>query len=83
MNEESQVRGCYNITFSLHQPGNSVCVGKDTNKQNISNMKANVKSKQKQLSNKYSNHVVYLWVTIIHDGNCDKMLNNQAHKLCA
>ena len=32
MNEESQVRGCYNITFYLHtnQPGNSVCVGKDT-----------------------------------------------------
>ena len=24
MNEESQVRGCYNITFYLHQPGNSV-----------------------------------------------------------
>ena len=44
-------------------------------------MKANVKSKQQQLSNKYSNHVVYLQVTIIHDGN--KMINNQAHKLCA
>ena len=25
MNEEAQVRGCYNITlFCLHQPGNSV-----------------------------------------------------------
>ena len=24
MNEESQVRGCYNITFYWHQPGNSV-----------------------------------------------------------
>ena len=24
MNEESQVRGCYNITSYLHQPGNSV-----------------------------------------------------------
>ena len=24
MTEESQVRGCYNITFYLHQPGNSV-----------------------------------------------------------
>ena len=24
MNEESQFRGCYNITFYLHQPGNSV-----------------------------------------------------------
>ena len=58
MNEESQVRGCYN--FYLHQPGNCVCVGKDTSKQNIKNMKANVKSKQQQLSNKYSNHVVYL-----------------------
>ena len=36
MDEESQVRGCYNITFYLHtnQPGNSVYVGKDTNKQN-------------------------------------------------
>ena len=46
-------------------------------------MKANVKSKQQQLSNKYSNHVVYMQVTIMHDGNCDKMINNQAHKLCA
>ena len=24
MNEEAQVRGCYNIPFFLHQPGNSV-----------------------------------------------------------
>ena len=24
MNEELQVRGCYNITFYVHQPGNSV-----------------------------------------------------------
>ena len=46
-------------------------------------MKANVKSKQQQLSNKYSNHVGYPYVTIIHDGNCDKMINNQAHQLCA
>ena len=46
-------------------------------------MKANVKPKQQQLSNKYSNHVVYLSATIIHDGNCDKMINNKAHKLCA
>ena len=46
-------------------------------------MKANVKTKQQQLSNKYSNPVVYMQVTIIHDGgNCDKMINNQAHKLC-
>ena len=42
-------------------------------------MKAKVKTKQQQLSNKYSNHVVYLWVTII----CDKMINNQEHKSCA
>ena len=42
-------------------------------------MKASVKSKQQQLSNNYSNHVVYLKVTIIHD----KMINNQAHKSCA
>ena len=42
-------------------------------------MKAKVKTKREQLSNKYSNHVVYLWVPII----CDKMINNQAHKLCA
>ena len=46
-------------------------------------MKANVKSKQQQLSNKYSNHVVYQQVTITHEGKCDKMINNQAHKLCA
>ena len=46
-------------------------------------MKANVKTKQQQLSNKYSNHVVYLEVIIIYDGNCDKMINNQEHKLCA
>ena len=46
-------------------------------------MKANVRTKQQQLSNKYSNYVVYLQVTIIHDDNCDKMIYNQAHKLCA
>ena len=33
-------------------------------------MKANVKTKQQQSSNKYSNHVVYLLVTI-------KLLHNQ------
>ena len=61
MNEESQVRGCYNITF-ICTPTNqeTMSVGKDTSKQNIYNMKANVKYKQRQLSNKYSNHVVYL-----------------------
>ena len=42
-------------------------------------MKANVRTKQQQLSNKYSNHVVYLQVTIIRD----KMINNQADKLRA
>ena len=42
-------------------------------------MKANVKYKQQQLSNNYSNHVVCLLVTIIRD----KMINNQAHKSCA
>ena len=46
-------------------------------------MKANVKSKQQQLYNKYSNHVVYLYVTIIYDGNCDIMINYQALDLCA
>ena len=49
------------ITFQyLHQPGNSVCVGKDTSKQNVQNMKARVKTKHLQLSNKYrpSAHVL-------------------------
>ena len=45
-------------------------------------MKARVKTKQKQLTNKYkNNHVVYRKATIIHDGN--KMMNNQTHKMCA
>ena len=35
MNEESQVRGCYNFYLYTNQPGNSVCIGKDTSKQNI------------------------------------------------
>ena len=38
MDEESQVRGWYNITFictPTNQPGNSVCFRKDTSKQNI------------------------------------------------
>ena len=42
-------------------------------------MKATVKTKQQQLSNKYTNHVVYLQVTIIHD----KMITDQAHDLRA
>ena len=60
MNEEPQVRGCYNITFictSTNQE--TVSVGKDTSKQNIQNMKANVKPKQQELYNKYNSHVVY------------------------
>ena len=35
MDEEPQVRGCYNISLYTNQPGNSVCIGKDTSKQNI------------------------------------------------
>ena len=60
MDEEPQVRGCYNITF-ICTPTNqeTVSVLEKTSKQNIYNMKANVKTKQQQLSNKYSNHVVY------------------------
>ena len=68
MNEEPQVRGCYNITF--------ICT--PTNQETVSVLeKTQAKYKQQQLSNNYSNHVVYPWVTIIHD----KMINNQAHKL--
>ena len=55
MDEESQVRGCYN--FYLHTNQETVSVAKDTSKQNIQNMKANVKTKQQQVYNKYSNHV--------------------------
>ena len=33
MDEESQVRGCYNFYLYTNQPGNSVCIGKDTCKQ--------------------------------------------------
>ena len=37
MDEEPQVRGCYNVTFICTPTNqeNSVCVGKDTSKQNI------------------------------------------------
>ena len=61
MNEEPQVRGCYNITF-ICTPTNqeTVSVLEKTSKQNVLNVKANVKYKQQQLSNNYSNHVVYL-----------------------
>ena len=80
INEESQVRGCYNIY--LHHPGNSICIGKDRSKQNIQHMTARVKSKQKQLTNKYkNNYVVYWQASVIHDSN--KMINNQQHKMCA
>ena len=82
MNEESQVRGCYNLTFICTNQ-KTVSVLEKTSKQNIQNMKANVKTKQQQLSNKYSNRVVYLQAATIRDGNCDKMINNQEHKLCA
>ena len=46
-------------------------------------MKAKAKTKQQQLSNKHSNHAVYMQATIIHDGNCNKMINNQVRNLCA
>ena len=46
-------------------------------------MKAKVKTKQQQLSNKYSNHVFYLQATIRHNGNCDKIINNQVRNMCA
>ena len=46
-------------------------------------MTTNVKTKQQQLSNKYSNHVFYLSATIIHKDNCDKIINNQARNMCA
>ena len=35
MSEEPQVRGCYNFYLYTNQPGNCVCIGKDTSKQNI------------------------------------------------
>ena len=57
MDEEPQVRGCYN-NFYLYTNQETVSVGKDTSNQNIQNMIANVKPKQQ--SNKYTNHVVYL-----------------------
>ena len=38
-------------------------------------MKARVKNKQKQLTDKYKNN------SRLHDNN--KMINNQAHKMCA
>ena len=46
-------------------------------------MKAKVKTKQQQLSNKYSNRVFYLSATIIHNGNCDRIIKNQARNMCA
>ena len=53
-----------------------------TSKQNIQNLKAKVKTKQQQLYNKYSNHVFYVQATIIHNDNCDKIVNNQARNMC-
>ena len=84
MNEKSGVRGCYNITFICTPPRKQcLCWKRQKQTKHLKHETKNVKTKQQQLSNKYSNYVVYLYVTIIHDGNCDKMINNQAHKLCA
>ena len=58
MNEESQVRGCYNITFICTNQETVSVLEKTQANNTFRNMK--VKSKQQQLSNKYSNHVVYL-----------------------
>ena len=46
-------------------------------------MKGKVKTKQQQLSNQYINYVFYLYATIIHNGICDKIINNQARNMCA
>ena len=79
MAEESQVRGCYNRTF-VCTPTRKQCLCWKRHKQRKHlEHESKLKYKQQQLSNKYSNHVVYLWVTIIRD----KMTNDQAHKLCA
>ena len=77
---KSQVRGCYNITF-INTNQETMSMLEKTSKQNIYNMKANVNAKQQQLSNKYSHHVFYLQATIIHNGNCDKIINNQARNM--
>ena len=61
--------------FYLHQPGNSACVGKDTNK-------IFRKWKQKQRLNNsiyLNNHIVYLYTW----WKCDKMINNKLHKMCS
>ena len=58
MNDEPQVKGCYNITF-ISTPTNQETVSVLENTQEKSRKKANVKYKQQQLSNNYSNHVVY------------------------
>ena len=61
MDEESQVRGCYNITFvCTNQETVSVLEKTQADKTFRICRKVNVKNKQQQLSNKYSNHVVYL-----------------------
>ena len=75
MNEELQVRGCQNITF-IYSHQETVSVFEKTQfKQNIQDMKARVKKKQKQLTDKYKNN------SRLHDSN--KMINNEAHKMCA
>ena len=62
MDEEPQVRGCYNITFictPTNQETVSVLEKTQTNK-TFRTWKQMVKYKQQQSSNNYSNHVVYL-----------------------
>ena len=58
MNEESQVRGCYNITFiCTNQQTMSVLEKTQANKTLEHESKC---KQQQQVSNNYSNHVVYL-----------------------
>ena len=82
INEESLVKGCNNITF-IDISQETVSLLEKTSKQNIQNVKAKGKTKQQQLSNKYSHRVFYLQATIIHNGNCHKIINNQARNMCA
>ena len=49
MDEESQVRGCYNFDLYTSQQGNTSVLEK-TPANKTFNMKVNVKSKQQQLS---------------------------------
>ena len=60
MNEESQVRGCYkyNITFTCTNQ-ETVSVLEKTQANKTFRTRKQTKTKQQQISNKYSNHVVY------------------------